>query len=178
MKAKLCKCNNCDTVMIDQNPKSDTPEFEIPDNATDMQFIDAASGGFWACPVCEDDGYLMDITEESQLPAPSTHVEDKQTESNKQPLYKVLKPEAFLKENKKVILNGAFVGDFIEAEVFTLYSMPLYEENIKLREQLGRLKGIARTVRFWFSNEANYPEGTNGYIIVKDIDAALKQTEQ
>jgi hypothetical protein len=76
--------------MIDQNPQTNTPELEVPDNATDMQFIDAKEGGYWACPVCEDDGHLMDITEESQLPAPSTPVEDKQTEPNKQPLYKVL----------------------------------------------------------------------------------------
>lgn len=80
MKAKLCKCNNCGTVMIDQNPQTNTPELEVPDNATDMQFIDESEGGYWACPICEDDGYLMDITEESQLPAPSTPVEDKQTE--------------------------------------------------------------------------------------------------
>lgn len=66
MKANLCKCNKCNIVLIDQNPQINAPEFEIPEQAQEMQFMDK-DGGFWACPVCEDDGNLMDITELQQL---------------------------------------------------------------------------------------------------------------
>lgn len=67
MKANLCKCNKCDIVLIDQNPQNNAPEFEIPGQAQGMQFIDNKDGVFWACPVCEDDGSLIDITEPTQL---------------------------------------------------------------------------------------------------------------
>lgn len=40
------------------------------------------------------------------------------------------------------------------------------------------LKAIAKTVKFWFSNEANYPEGTAGYNLAKEAEEILKQIEK
>ncbi len=58
----LCKCNNCGTIMIDQNPQIGAPAF-VGDvtKIADMQYIDnKEEGGFWACGICETDGYLTD----------------------------------------------------------------------------------------------------------------------
>lgn len=44
-----------------------------------------------------------------------------------------------------------------------------------LKAELEAAKGILKTVRFWFGNEANYPEGTGGYKIVQEINALLNQ---
>lgn len=70
MKANLCKCNNCDNILIDQNPQVDAKEYELTGNELEMQFFgggvdpmpeDMDSGLFWGCPVCLTDGYLMDL---------------------------------------------------------------------------------------------------------------------
>lgn len=71
MKAQLCKCINCETIMVDKNP-SDQPEFEIPENAKEMvQCNDEDTprkyGFFWGCPVCKTDGYFIDVTKAEQL---------------------------------------------------------------------------------------------------------------
>lgn len=47
--------------MIDQNPQTGAAVLPIPDNAVDMQYMDDKSGGFWSCPVCETDSYLIDL---------------------------------------------------------------------------------------------------------------------
>lgn len=121
MKAKLCKCNNCDTVMIDQNPKTDTPELEVPDNATDMQFIDEEGGGYWGCPVCDDDGYLMDITEQSQLPStPVDEVKDKHTDISE------LKQMTLNKCDEALKLNSG-IGNFGAPDKHTETKQPLYK---------------------------------------------------
>lgn len=64
---KLCTCNQCGGVYEDMNPQFGAKEY------TDYQFIqplirirgEVESDGdrfdeFWACPVCRDDGYLVD----------------------------------------------------------------------------------------------------------------------
>jgi len=51
----------------------------------------------------------------------------------------------------------------------------LEAENIKLKRQRDDLLDIAKTVSFWFNNEANYPEGTAGYKLGKK---ALKTIER
>jgi hypothetical protein len=73
MKAKLCKCNNCDLIMFDENP-SDQAEFAAPKGTASMvQLEDTQEGDlersfFWACPTCLTDDYLVDVTSVHQLP--------------------------------------------------------------------------------------------------------------
>lgn len=60
MKAPLCKCLNCNTIMVDKNP-IDQPELTCPDNIEDMEFINDTGGGYWACPNCKSDDHLIDL---------------------------------------------------------------------------------------------------------------------
>lgn len=55
---KLCKCNNCDTILIDENPDVNAPEF-ILKGREEAMIKDA--NGFWACPKCETDSNLIDL---------------------------------------------------------------------------------------------------------------------
>jgi len=64
--ANLCKCNNCDSVLIDQNPQIGAKEHEIDGTELNMQF----TGGLiefknvdphWVCPICMCDDYLVDL---------------------------------------------------------------------------------------------------------------------
>ena len=74
-KANLCKCNNCELVLIDQNAQIGAKEFEVfsaPDahrmdsfgnEVADMSYIPDRinpNEHFWACPVCDSDEYLVD----------------------------------------------------------------------------------------------------------------------
>lgn len=63
--SQLCKCTNCSTIMIDANP-DEQPEFEVKSEYKEMEWF-TDDGGFWGCPVCYTDEYLIDIIEENQL---------------------------------------------------------------------------------------------------------------
>jgi len=67
-KAHLCKCNNCGTVMIDQNPQVGAKLHKLTGQEVEMQYIKGLVESnnvdeefFWACPVCLTDGYLTDM---------------------------------------------------------------------------------------------------------------------
>lgn len=73
-KVNLCRCNNCDTIMIDSNPQVDAKFYQLkndicedfPDKIIEeMDFIkDEESQDqnyFWACPNCQTDDYLTDL---------------------------------------------------------------------------------------------------------------------
>jgi hypothetical protein len=60
MKQKLCKCLNCDAVMVDENPGGQ-PELPVPDNVDDMEQIDDNGSFFWGCPNCKTDEHLVDL---------------------------------------------------------------------------------------------------------------------
>ena len=64
MKEYLCKCNNCDSILIDRNPQVNATKFEVPDNALEMAMISSTleidANLFWACPICLTDEYLND----------------------------------------------------------------------------------------------------------------------
>lgn len=61
---KLCKCNNCESILIDENPQIGAKELEVPGNAKEMIQVQEDGGTFfWACPECKTDEYLMDIEE-------------------------------------------------------------------------------------------------------------------
>jgi hypothetical protein len=58
-KAHLCKCNNCENILIDQNSQVDATEHELKGNEIEMQYNEKE--GIWVCPICETDGYLTDL---------------------------------------------------------------------------------------------------------------------
>jgi hypothetical protein len=65
MKTTLCKCNNCDSILIDENPQFNATEFELQGHEKHMLYINVGPKNcpeyIWACPECETDEYLTDI---------------------------------------------------------------------------------------------------------------------
>lgn len=62
MKANLCKCNNCDSILIDQNSQIGANEYDLSGEEIEMQYMQDEDGEyFWACPLCETDDYLIDL---------------------------------------------------------------------------------------------------------------------
>lgn len=59
MKAHLCKCLNCDIIIIDQNSQIGAKEHELTGKEQEMQYDSNESA--WLCPVCNDDGSLIDL---------------------------------------------------------------------------------------------------------------------
>lgn len=57
----LCKCNNCDTILIDRNPQFDAPELPLQGNEEQMEWLEDEDGQFWGCPHCKTDDYLVDL---------------------------------------------------------------------------------------------------------------------
>lgn len=68
---KLCKCNNCETVMFDENPTETGFDFDDKDVANykpeHMAYLEDETGYFWGCPNCETDGYLTDLVSRDEL---------------------------------------------------------------------------------------------------------------
>lgn len=62
METQLCRCNNCGTIMIDENP-DDQPELTAPENVKNMKELNDIGGFYWACPECLTDEYLQDMYE-------------------------------------------------------------------------------------------------------------------
>jgi phage-related protein len=73
-KSNLCKCNNCELILVDKNPQINAKEqavFKDKNNqwvnlenieVADMEYLEDKNGdNFWACPVCEVDDFLIDI---------------------------------------------------------------------------------------------------------------------
>lgn len=57
----LCKCNNCDTILVDRNPQENAFKLPLQGNEEEMECIKDEDGVFWGCPHCKTDGYLMDL---------------------------------------------------------------------------------------------------------------------
>lgn len=55
----LCICNNCMTIMFDENPQDDAKKYKTENILADMMEKD--EDGAWVCPICGTDGYLMDL---------------------------------------------------------------------------------------------------------------------
>lgn len=58
---ELCKCNKCDTVLIDNNPQIGAKKYTLPSNAQEMEFIQDEGGYAHVCPICKTDAYLSDL---------------------------------------------------------------------------------------------------------------------
>lgn len=56
----LCFCNNCETVLEDENPQTGAREY--PDFILSKEMVRETDddGEHWACPVCKTDAYLND----------------------------------------------------------------------------------------------------------------------
>lgn len=68
MKAQLCICNNCDAIMVDNNP-AEQPEFETTKLHL-FEMVNVQEGdweNFWGCPNCLTDAYLSDVVEQEQI---------------------------------------------------------------------------------------------------------------
>lgn len=59
MKAHLCKCNNCDSILLDQNPQIGAEEKETADYSTIKNMM--WKENHWTCCVCQTDDYLTDL---------------------------------------------------------------------------------------------------------------------
>ena len=64
----LCKCSNCESVLIDENPQVDAIKYELKGGELSMIQVNLGNDGdsvddeiIWACPICETDGFLADI---------------------------------------------------------------------------------------------------------------------
>ena len=58
----LCKCNNCDTIMFDENPQINAIKLPIPIGTVNMIMCDNdIDETHLGCPNCNTDDYLMDL---------------------------------------------------------------------------------------------------------------------
>lgn len=69
-ESNLCRCNNCNLVLVDQNPQigalpskvfSDKDgQWVLQDGETEVAEMQYSEEGYWLCPVCETDEFLQD----------------------------------------------------------------------------------------------------------------------
>lgn len=64
-KEFLCKCNQCELIMFDENPSEDAVKVEIdtlpePPSHMEQMYDSWSEDYFWGCPNCRDDSYLSD----------------------------------------------------------------------------------------------------------------------
>jgi Zn finger protein HypA/HybF involved in hydrogenase expression len=59
----LCKCNNCETVLFDENPQVGAKKHDTSNrvDVKSMKYVQTEEESFWACPNCETDEYLTDL---------------------------------------------------------------------------------------------------------------------
>lgn len=61
MKTELCKCNNCERLLIDENPQVNAKKVEVGNKRVHtMVYINDYDNSFWGCPYCLTDAYLTD----------------------------------------------------------------------------------------------------------------------
>lgn len=62
-KAYVCRCNNCGTFLIDENPQVDAVEFYLDGKEVKMELLELEETGekYWGCPYCHTDAYLEDL---------------------------------------------------------------------------------------------------------------------
>lgn len=63
MEANLCKCNNCDSILLDQNPQVRAKQYDLGkySNIKHMEYLKDKGGNFWGCPICKTDDFLTDL---------------------------------------------------------------------------------------------------------------------
>jgi len=58
----LCECNNCFTLMFDENPQVNTEGVDIDTIDRPIENMVLDGDGAWVCPKCNTDDYLKDYT--------------------------------------------------------------------------------------------------------------------
>ena len=56
----LCKCNNCETVMVDENPQVNARKHNTYNVDVKAMLFDS-NNLCWVCPVCNTDDFLIDL---------------------------------------------------------------------------------------------------------------------
>jgi len=67
--AEMCRCNNCYSILIDENPRGGAKKYAVGCADGHMQqFVDMSDNDvshdilyFWGCPNCKTDEYLTDL---------------------------------------------------------------------------------------------------------------------
>ncbi len=64
-KEYLCKCNNCDAILYDENPQIDAQKIDIAnfEMIIPMELLNDEGDSYWGCPNCQTDAYLTEIYE-------------------------------------------------------------------------------------------------------------------
>jgi len=63
MKTELCKCNNCQRLLIDENPQIGAEKVEVGSlKGYSMEWIKEEHQSYWTCSHCKTDAYLTDIS--------------------------------------------------------------------------------------------------------------------
>lgn len=59
----LCKCLNCESILIDENPQVNANKYNLVDypESKDMYHGEDPDGYFTGCPECKTDSYLIDL---------------------------------------------------------------------------------------------------------------------
>lgn len=59
---ELCICNNCNTILIDENPQVGAKKHKLKGYEQSMERVEKSEGEFiWACLRCGTDGNLADL---------------------------------------------------------------------------------------------------------------------
>lgn len=61
LTAYLCKCNNCDNILVDENPQIKAKEHELSGEELQMIYVQDGDTWYWVCPICLTDSYLIDM---------------------------------------------------------------------------------------------------------------------
>ena len=68
MRTEICKCNNCERLLIDENPQTGAEKVEVENNRVhSMEWIEEEHDSYWACPHCLTDAYLTDYKSSRKL---------------------------------------------------------------------------------------------------------------
>ena len=66
MKTELCKCNNCNSIMYDENPQVGATKIDVTTidiEILPMELLNEGGDSFWGCGNCQTDAYLTDINQ-------------------------------------------------------------------------------------------------------------------
>ena len=61
MEANLCKCINCNEVLIDFNPHFNAVLYTLTGFEKELKYVPDSYGGYYVCPFCFSDEYLVDL---------------------------------------------------------------------------------------------------------------------
>jgi hypothetical protein len=96
----------------------------------------------------------------------------------------------FMKDENLIDLEPAEDNNTLEAVANKRYIFKEFREAFKsgarwkaesiipILDNHRELLTIAKRIKFWFSNEANYPETSAGYITAKEIEVAINNAEK